>query len=195
MNNLIFKLTITFPWRQKNGGVYNPTKTFFHSCPNYITELQNRFHTKMMRSHDIKKVEMTTEYVSYKDRQKNEKENGWIRVGYARAAAEWVIFYEMLDYGDKSSTSDFVNKCALRYSREVFCRIQMKCTKKRYWYTKFLEKRLPSSFYGLQRLYADNDIKGLRAWAQSFVDVENKKKAEGLARAQKRRAERLASVN
>ena len=195
MNNLIFKLTITFPWRQKNGEVYNPTRTFFNSNPCYLTELQNRFHTKMMRSNDIKKVEMTTEYVSIQDRQKNEKENGWIKVGHAQAAAEWVIFYEMLEYGDKSSTSDFVNKCAIRYSREVFCTIHKKCTKKRYWYTKFLEKRLPYSFYGLQRLYADNDIKGLRAWAQSFIDVENKVKANRLARAEKRRAERLASAN
>ncbi len=197
MNTLIFKLTITFPLRQKNNGeVYNPTKTFYSPNPCYVTELQTRFQTKMMKSyHDINKVEMTTEYVSFENRHKNEKENGWLRIGHAKAVAEWVIFYDMLEYGDKSSTSELVTKVALRYSREVKVRIHKRDTVKRYWYTKFLGKRLPYSFYGRHSAYPLNDIKELKSWAKSFVDAEKQREAESKARYEKRKAERLASVS
>ena len=162
MNNLIYKLTVTFPLRQKRDGVYYPTKIYYSNNPEYVTDLLMRFNWKIMKTsypNVIEKVEMTTDFVSFNDRQRFEKQNGWVKVGSVTDTAEVVINHELLDYGNKSTVSEFVNKVALKYSREVKVRINKRDTVKIYWYTKLLGKRLPYSFYGRHSAFPLNDIK------------------------------------
>ena len=198
MKTFTYKLTITFHLRQKNDGVYNPTKIYYSKNPEYITDLLLRFNYKIRKDSyfgDIAKVEMTSEYVSISDIQKFQKENGWVNISNMKASAEIVVFYEMLDYGNNSTASQFVNKTALKYSRKVFFKLHQKNTVKRFWYTKFLAKRLPSSFKCRLGLFGKHDIKELREWAKSFVDAENLRKANIEKTREEIKAERLASAN